>query len=164
MLYFCFAITIINFCCCFVTGQTCVHVAAIHGNLHVLRHLHWYGADINAREGRSGYTALHYAIVNGDEHFAEFLLRECNNKLDVNAITYGGRNVLQLGFPISSHLRQVLISRGVQQTPLFSSDDEYDSDEDDDEHMDYEVRFNSYCHLSIANTIVLICRLTKIIK
>lgn len=38
----------------FVAGETCVHVAAIHGNIEVLRHLIWYGANVNAREGCGG--------------------------------------------------------------------------------------------------------------
>lgn len=118
-------------------------MAAIHGNIDVLRHLHWYGADINAREGKSGYTPLHLALENGHERVAEFLLRECPSKINVNALTYGGRNVLQLGITISPRLTQVLLSRGVEQITPFNSDDEYESEDDDDENdmmMDYEVR------------------------
>ncbi|XP_018334475.1 NF-kappa-B inhibitor cactus [Agrilus planipennis] len=110
-------------------GQTCVHVAAINGHVDVLRHLVWYGADINAREGRSGYTALHYAIENRDERLTTFLL-ECN-KINASVVTYGGRSVLQLGFPVPSNLFDALRSRGVPSP--YSSDEEYDSSSSEDE-------------------------------
>ncbi|RZC34589.1 cactus isoform 2 [Asbolus verrucosus] len=115
-------------------GQTCVHVAAIGGHVDVLRHLVWYGADINAREGRQGYTALHYAIERGDERLAHFLLSECN-KLNADAVTYGGSSALQLGFPVPSTIAEALRSRGVPSP--FSSDDEY-SDSESESEVTYE--------------------------
>lgn len=33
---------------CFL-GLTCVHLAALNGNVEILRYLLWYGADINAK-------------------------------------------------------------------------------------------------------------------
>lgn len=108
-------------------GQTSVHMAAIYGHIDVLRHLVWCGADINAREGKSGYTALHYAIERGDENLALFLLEECK-KLNPSEVTYGGRSALQIGYPVSSKVQGELKQRGVPSP--FSSDDEYDSDSD----------------------------------
>lgn len=120
-----------------------MHVAAIHGHLDILRHLYWYGADINAREGKSGYTALHYALERGDERLADFLLRECSSKLDATILTYGRRSVLEVGCAVSPHIQQVLLSRGVQYT-TYSSDEEYDSDDSDD-----EVRINAVNNLAV---------------
>ncbi|KAJ3644367.1 hypothetical protein Zmor_027032 [Zophobas morio] len=111
-------------------GQTCVHVAAIGGHIDVLRHLVWYGADINAREGRQGYTALHYSIERGDERLAHFLLGECK-KLNADAVTYGGNSALQLGFPVPSTIAEALRSRGVPSP--YSSDDEFSDSESESE-------------------------------
>lgn len=107
-----------------------MHVAAIHGHVEVLRHLVWYGADINAREGRMGYTALHFAIARCDERLIHFLLTECN-KLTPDALTYGGRSVLQLGYRLPSSLVNVLLARGVPSP--YSSDDEVDDSSSEDE-------------------------------
>ncbi|GJQ71353.1 putative positive regulation of antifungal peptide biosynthetic process [Trypoxylus dichotomus] len=112
-------------------GQTCVHVAALNGRIDVLRHLNWYGADINAREGKCGYTALHIAIQRGDEKLTNFLLDECK-KLDVEAETYGGRTVLELGCPIKQWIEHALRQRGIP-SPYISDDDD-----DEDEDMLYE--------------------------
>ncbi|KAF5283729.1 hypothetical protein FQA39_LY17226 [Lamprigera yunnana] len=113
-------------------GQTCVHVAAIYGHTDVLRHLIWNGADINAREGTRGYTALHYALERVDETMAHFLLYECN-KLNPTVLTYGRRSVLQLGFSVPSSLEETLRLRGVESP--YSSEDE---DEDSEDELPYE--------------------------
>lgn len=109
----------------------------------MLRHLVWYGADINAREGKSGYTALHYAIEKGDERLIHFLLSECT-KLNVQALTYGGRSALQLGYLVPSPLAQVLMSRGVP-SPYTSEEDD-----DDDSDMDDEVSTETYIHTHLV--------------
>lgn len=115
-------------------GQTCAHVAALNGHIDVLRHLVWYGADINAREGKSGYTPLHIAIQRGDEKLTNFLLKECK-KLDVEVETYGGRSALELGYPVQQWIEHALRQRGIPSP--YISEDEYD-DSDDDEDMLYE--------------------------
>lgn len=111
-------------------GQTCVHVAAMHGHVEVLRHLVWYGADINAREGCMGYTALHYAVERRDEVTVQFLL-QCD-KLNVEAETYGGRNVLEINRILPPSISQALKNRGVP-SPYSSDDDEIDSEDSGDE-------------------------------
>ncbi|KAJ3621812.1 hypothetical protein MTP99_002365 [Tenebrio molitor] len=124
-------------------GQTCVHVAAVGGHIDVLRHLVWYGADINAREGRQGYTALHYSIERGDERLAHFLLSECA-KLNADAVTYGGSSALQLGFPVPSTIAKALRSRGVPSP--FNSEDEYYSDSDSESDLMYENPSTLFVH------------------
>ncbi|KAJ8917829.1 hypothetical protein NQ315_010738 [Exocentrus adspersus] len=113
-------------------GQTCVHVAAMHGHIEVLRHLVWYGADINAREGCMGYTALHYAVERRDEAMVQFLL-QCD-KLNVEAETYGGRNALEITPIVPPSISQALTNSGVP-PPYFSDDDEIDSEDSEDELM-----------------------------
>lgn len=107
-----------------------MHVAAIHGHVEVLRHLVWYGADINAREGTMGYTALHFAITRGDERLIHFLLTECT-KLRPDTVSYGGRSALQIGYTLPSSLVNVLLAKGVP-SPYSSDDNDDDDDEVDD--------------------------------
>ncbi|XP_018571849.1 NF-kappa-B inhibitor cactus-like [Anoplophora glabripennis] len=113
-------------------GQTCAHVAALHGHVEVLRHLVWYGVDINAREGCMGYTALHYAVERRDEATVQFLLH-CE-KLNVEVETYGGRNALEINRIIPPSISQALRKRGVP-SPYSSddSDDEIDIEDSGDE-------------------------------
>ncbi|KAK9890892.1 hypothetical protein WA026_012234 [Henosepilachna vigintioctopunctata] len=114
-------------------GQTCIHVAAQKGHIEVLKLLIWHGANVNAREGRSGYTALHYAVEKQNERLAYFLLTECE-KLKAETQTYAGRSALQLGLPVKGELKNVLVSRGVA-SPLLSEDD---STMESDEEMIFE--------------------------
>ncbi|XP_060528864.1 NF-kappa-B inhibitor cactus [Cylas formicarius] len=116
------------------SGQTCVHVAAIHGHIDVLRHLVWYGADINAREGLSGYTALHYAVERRDEKMVQFLLTECNT-LRPETVSYGNRNALQMKILIPGKIGRLLSGKGLA-SPYMSSDEE-DSGSEDDEEMEF---------------------------
>ncbi|KAL3269479.1 hypothetical protein HHI36_008547, partial [Cryptolaemus montrouzieri] len=109
--------------------QTCVHVAAQNGRVEILRHLVWYGANINAREGREGYTALHYAVERNDETLLNFLLNDCE-KIDLNTRSYGGNSALQLGYPIEQNILQTLRQRGVASP--YSSEDEYSSESDEE--------------------------------
>lgn len=106
-----------------------MHIAAIYGNVEILRHLVWNGADINAREGTKGFTALHYALEQGNEKMSHFLLFECN-KLNPSILTYGRRSVLQLGFSVPSSLTEALRSRGVPSP--YTSDEEYEDDSEEE--------------------------------
>lgn len=115
-------------------GQTCVHVAAMHGHVEVLRHLIWYGANINAREGCMGLTALHYGVRTDNEELVKFLL-DCKN-IDVECISYNGKDALEYNHHfVSSKIRQTLLDRGFSSP--YSSEDEFDSESEEDE-MIYE--------------------------
>lgn len=105
-----------------------MHVAAMEGHVDILRHLVWYGADINAREGNGGYTAFHYAVENQDEHLMHYLLSECKS-LNVHTLSYGGKSVLQLGYELPCNVRRILLLKGVRASS--PSEDEYDSDDSD---------------------------------
>nr|WMZ41591.1 cactus protein [Altica viridicyanea] len=110
-------------------GQTCVHLAAMHGHLDVLKLLIWYGADINAREGCMGYTALHYAVQMSREEVVKFLL-DCKT-LDIDTMSYNGKDALEINRIVSSNIRQALISRGLPSP--YSSEDEFDESDSGDE-------------------------------
>ncbi|XP_066246090.1 NF-kappa-B inhibitor cactus [Euwallacea similis] len=111
-------------------GQTCVHVAAISGHLDVLKHLVSCGADINAREGLAGCTALHYAVENGDEKMVKFLLTECS-LLNPHITSYRQHNAWQMSSIVSGTIRQSLRNLGVESP--YSSEDENEEDSDDEE-------------------------------
>nr|XP_023029179.1 NF-kappa-B inhibitor cactus-like [Leptinotarsa decemlineata] len=121
-------------------GQTCVHVAAIRGHVEVLKHLVWYGADINARQGCTGYTALHYAVEQRDEALVQYLLT-CKN-IDVDVLTYEGRDVLEVSKDVSESIKMSLRNRGVP-SPL-PSDDEDDFDSDDEVNGEFDSEDEMY--------------------
>lgn len=112
-----------------ISGQTCVHVAARYGHLEVLRHLTACGADVNAREGLEGLSALHYAVKNGDERIVQYLL-ECPY-LNADVRTYGGRNAWQWCICVPDPFSQLLRKKGLDSP--FSSEDDDSSNSDDEE-------------------------------
>lgn len=54
-------------------GEHCVHLATIDRHLWFLFFLSWLRADMNAVEGRSGKTALHYAVNMGHFEMVQIL-------------------------------------------------------------------------------------------
>merc|ERR1711874_498272 len=48
-------------------GEHCLHLATYGEHYDFIRFLCWSGADMNATEGRSGKTALHYAVNKRQE-------------------------------------------------------------------------------------------------
>ncbi|KAK9057274.1 hypothetical protein SSX86_022109 [Deinandra increscens subsp. villosa] len=59
------------------SGQTPLHVGAIHGNVEVLQFLITLGGDSDVAD-HNGSTALHYAAVNGHAEAVDLLLNSCN--------------------------------------------------------------------------------------
>ncbi|CAG9759778.1 unnamed protein product [Ceutorhynchus assimilis] len=114
-------------------GQTCVHIAAKYCQLEVLKHLVARGADINAREGLEGLTALHFAVQNRDEKMVKYILDECRTARP-EITSYGGINALQWCIIVPETIRQCLKMRGLDSP--YSSEDE--SSEDDDEEMTHD--------------------------
>ncbi|XP_075153793.1 NF-kappa-B inhibitor cactus [Haematobia irritans] len=106
-------------------GERCVHLAAQAGYIDILRILVLYGADINAREGKSGRTPLHIAIECCNEDLANFLLDECQ-KLNLETATYAGLTAYQVACVLNkSEMQDILEKRGAE--PLTPPDSDYDS-------------------------------------
>lgn len=103
-------------------------MAAEHGHLDILRRLVSCGAELNAREGLQGLTALHYALQNRDEPMLQFLL-SCRG-LNPERRSYRGQSAWQMVPRVSERLTLVLRQRGVQ-SPGCSSDEEESSDDDE---------------------------------
>uniref|UniRef100_A0A182UHY9 Uncharacterized protein n=1 Tax=Anopheles melas TaxID=34690 RepID=A0A182UHY9_9DIPT len=111
-------------------GKTCVHLAAEAGSMETLRCLINAGADINAREGKSGMSALHISIEKGNEELANFLLDECP-LLSLEAVTYAGMTAYQLALIQDKRiLIGDLTKRGAEQISLPASDSESDSEDE----------------------------------
>ncbi|XP_071445217.1 NF-kappa-B inhibitor cactus-like isoform X2 [Hetaerina americana] len=110
-------------------GLMCVHLAAAGGNLDVLRHLVWFGANVNAREGKSGRTVLHYGVEMGNRRLTHFLIEQCPVHLE--ATTYAGMTAYQVAAACSqSALARDLVARGARPLPL-PQDSDSDSSEDE---------------------------------
>lgn len=78
-------------------GETCFFMACKNRDLKMMKLLADSGADVNAREGRSGYTALHYAIETKAFDVIDFLLGEENiSLLDINVENFAGWTSYQL--------------------------------------------------------------------
>ncbi|KAM7354586.1 NF-kappa-B inhibitor cactus isoform 1-T2 [Cochliomyia hominivorax] len=106
-------------------GERCVHLAAQAGFINILRILVLYGADINAREGKSGRTPLHIAIECCNEDLANYLLDDCQ-KLNLETATYAGLTAYQVACILNkSEMQNILEKRGAE--PLTPPDSDYDS-------------------------------------
>lgn len=69
-------------------GQTCLHLSTFNNSLPVINLLSRYGADVNARDGKSGKTILHYAAEMGNTILMDYILQLPG--VDVNSQTYAG--------------------------------------------------------------------------
>ncbi|CAH2236535.1 NF-kappa-B inhibitor cactus-like [Pararge aegeria] len=106
-------------------GQTCVHLAASAGRVELLQMLVFYGADINARDGLAGWTALHVAARRGDVRVAQFLLERCSG-VARDARDFAGRTPRRL----ARTTRAAQLFADVKDSDDSDTDDEYDSDSD----------------------------------
>ncbi|KAG5896853.1 hypothetical protein JTB14_024192 [Gonioctena quinquepunctata] len=87
-----------------------------------------------------GYTALHYAVKQRDEALIQYLL-DCKN-VDLEVVTYGGRDVLEDNKILPAKIKSKLRNRGVP-SPFSSEDeDEFDSEDEDDEMYENNLSFN----------------------
>uniref|UniRef100_A0A2M4AAH1 Putative cask-interacting adaptor protein caskin n=1 Tax=Anopheles triannulatus TaxID=58253 RepID=A0A2M4AAH1_9DIPT len=111
-------------------GKTCVHLAAETGSIAILKCLIDAGANINAREGKSGHSALHISIEQGNEELANFLLDECP-RVALDMETYAGLTAYQLALLQNKMLiAKQLTTRGADPTSPPESDIESDSDDE----------------------------------
>ncbi|XP_050085541.1 NF-kappa-B inhibitor cactus [Anopheles aquasalis] len=111
-------------------GKTCIHLAAETGSLPILKCLIDAGANINAREGKSGHSALHISIEQGNEELANFLLDECP-RVALDMETYAGLTAYQLALLQNKMLiAKQLTTRGADPTSPPESDIESDSDDE----------------------------------
>ncbi|OCT92472.1 ankyrin repeat domain-containing protein SOWAHC [Xenopus laevis] len=96
----------------FITGFSCLHWAAKHGQHELLNALLTYARqhrvpiNINARAA-GGYTALHLAAMHGHLDVIKLLIGACD--ADVNIRDYSGRKAWQYLGPNTTHDVQGLV-------------------------------------------------------
>lgn len=111
-------------------GETSFFIACRLRNMSIIRALAVNGANVNAREGRSGYTALHMAVESKANDVIKFLCEECNT-LSVDTENYGGLTAFQLSLLTEQEpTANYLMSKGA--TPFYTEDSDMDDDDDDD--------------------------------
>jgi len=79
-------------------GEHCVHLATFGQHYKFIRFLSWTNADMNATEGRSGKTALHYAVNKRDRDMVGLLAcprKEGGCEADLNISDWAGRTAWQ---------------------------------------------------------------------
>lgn len=109
-------------------GETCFFIACRARNMSIIKALAKNGANVNAREGRSGYTALHHAVETKAYEVVKFLCEECSG-LSLDTENYGGLTAFQLCLLTEQEsTANYLISKGA--TPYFTDDSDMDMDDD----------------------------------
>lgn len=109
-------------------GESSFYIASKLQNISIMRALESKGANVNAREGRAGYTALHIAVENKAKSVVKFLCEECNT-LSMDTENYGGLTAFQISLLTDQEaLADYLVSRG--STPYYTSEDSDMDDED----------------------------------
>ncbi|XP_053685777.1 NF-kappa-B inhibitor cactus-like [Sabethes cyaneus] len=127
-------------------GKRCVHIAAERSNIEILRYLVNAGANINARDGRTGLTPLHIAVESGNEPMVNFLLDECP-KLRLEQETLAGFTAYQLAVMLQNEaLQNGLENRGAEPLSPPESDDESNESEDEEDICTY-YNDNRWCAL-----------------
>lgn len=110
-------------------GQTCLHKAALLGQVELVRLLLRLGADLEAKEGLAGRTALHLAVERGCRPVLTFLLKECRPCLD--AQTYAGITAYQIALCIDPQIASELVRAGATPEPLAETDSDITDDDED---------------------------------
>lgn len=86
------------------------------------------------QDGKSGRTALHYAVEYGIHRVSKFLLEECligPSGVQLEMPTYAGYTAYQLATCIDSALARELADKGARPVGL-PDDEESDSDSDEE--------------------------------
>lgn len=110
-------------------GETCFFIACRVHNMPIVRALELSGANVNAREGRSGYTALHLAVETKAHEVIKFLCEE-SNTTSIDTENYGGLTAFQTALLTDQETSaDYLISRGA--TPYYTEDSDMEDDSSD---------------------------------
>lgn len=115
-------------------GETCFYIASKLRNIPIMRLLANVGANVNVREGRSGYSPLHYAVETHANEVVKFLCEDCQSIVNLDVENYGGFTAFQLCLLTNQELMaDYLVKKGATAYFTSESDDDEDFDSDDDE-------------------------------
>lgn len=79
------------------SGLSAVHLAVLGGHIHIASYLLKLGADVNQRDGKAGYTHVHYAISkyrDSNQPLIQYLVEQVQT--DLNTKDYANRTPLML--------------------------------------------------------------------
>lgn len=120
-------------------GEHCVHLATFGQHYDFLFDLNLQQADMNATEGRSGKTALHYAVNMGDERLVRLLTtpKEVGGcGVCLNMRDWAGRTAYQCAkINGDTNICSYLSSLPACDVTLDESDEDFEFDTDED--LDY---------------------------
>lgn len=117
-------------------GETCFYVACRLRNIPIMKLLAKHGANINAREGRSGYSALHLAVETHSNDVIKFLCEDCDS-IDLDYENYGGFTAFQLSLLTNQEaLANYLVKKGA--TAFYTPESDYDDDDSDVSTNEFE--------------------------
>lgn len=120
-------------------GETCFFIACKARNLLLMRLLASNGADINAREGRSGYSPLHMAVESKATEVIKFLCEE-SKSLQIDTENYAGLTAFQLSLmTYQENVANYLMTKGA--TPYYTCEDS-DMDDSDSDYSGDELEKN----------------------
>ncbi|XKL66591.1 hypothetical protein PGB90_010011 [Kerria lacca] len=111
---------------------SCIHIAAGHDDFKILDYLLIYGADINIRECKAGYTILHEAVISGNFELVNHILQY--SEIDLERKNYARLTPYQLSKCPS--VGKILLDKGASR--LFQMEDESEDDYSTDEESENE--------------------------
>jgi len=127
-------------------GEHCLHLATYGEHYDFIRFLCWSGADMNATEGRSGKTALHYAVNKRQEPLVQLLAtpRSAGGcEVEMNLRDWAGRTPLQCARINGDEVIIALLASLGADTSMESDDssnEELEEEFDNINYNDIEVR------------------------
>ncbi|XP_072313208.1 nuclear factor of kappa light polypeptide gene enhancer in B-cells inhibitor, alpha b isoform X2 [Eucyclogobius newberryi] len=128
-------------------GQNCLHLASVHSFLSLVENLVDLGADVDAKEQRSGRGALHLAVDQQNLLLVQLLLRK---GADPNLLTSAGHTPFHLTYGRDNEqIRQELFALtkpGLRELPDSEDDDsEVEEEEEEDEEVGYDdIQWNGH--------------------
>lgn len=125
-------------------GEHCVHLATFGQHYKFIRFLSWSNADMNATEGRSGKTALHYAVNKRDPDMVALLAhnrREGGCEVQLNIRDWAGRTPVQCA-AINGDVDIVDLLKRLPSCDAseWESDNDYEFDTDEEIVPDTDIR------------------------
>lgn len=138
-------------------GEHSIHLATFGQHYNFIRFLSWSGADMNATEGRSGKTALHYAVNKRDLNLVGLLssqksLGGC--EVYLNHRDWAGRTPIQCA-TINGDLDIVTLLKSLPNCDSAQWESDEDFEFDTDEAEDEVDNTMSYNDIEVTNSRVL---------
>lgn len=116
-------------------GEICFINACRNRDLRMMDLLKSKGADVNAREGKAGFTSLHFAVQSNDMKMVQYFL-DAKANLDVE--NYAGHTSFQMCV-LNGNLE---LANLLRRNGAYPFETRIDSDDDDEMSMDDDIETN----------------------